>query len=140
MLKVKYPIEGSYDDLEGKVVLIHRNEHGIEKAYALVQELEEGMTEVTDEKELARIDEAIQERRDSMVVSRFQAKVALHDANLLDQVESYIAQTDNVRLKFAWQEASFKRNSALIAAVAGELGLSDDQVDDLFEYAANVTE
>ena len=80
------------------------------------------------------------EHHENMVVTRFQAKVALHDANLLDQVESYIAQTDNVRLKFAWQEASFKRNSVLIATVTGELGLSDDQVDDLFEYAANVTE
>ena len=80
------------------------------------------------------------ERHENMVVTRFQAKVALHDANLLDQVESYIAQTDNVRLKFAWQEAGFKRNSALITAVAGELGLSDDQVDGLFEYATNVKE
>ena len=140
MLKVKYPIEGSYDDLKGKVVLIHRNEHGIEKAYALVAELEEDMTEVTDEKELARMDEAIQERRDSMVVTRFQAKVALHDSNLLPAVEEFITLSGNMRLKLAWEEASFKRNSSLITSVAEELGLTEDQVDELFEYASTIVE
>lgn len=72
-------------------------------------------------------------------VSRFQARAALHMANLLTSVEAAIAASDNVVAQLAWADAvAFERTSPTITAMAGALGLTEAQVDDLFRTAAGI--
>jgi hypothetical protein len=72
------------------------------------------------------------------VVTRFQTKAALASAGLLDAVESAIGGSDIV-VRLAWSDAlEFERASPTIAALASELSLSGEQVDDLFRLAATI--
>lgn len=74
------------------------------------------------------------------VVSRAQARIALHGAGLLSQVEALIADpaTDPVMV-IAYNDAQeFNRNSPTLAALATALGLTDADLDDLFRAAAAV--
>lgn len=74
------------------------------------------------------------------MVSRFQARAALHLAGLLDDVEALVAdpQTDMLT-RLAWQDAQeFRRASPTVAAIAAALGMSDAQLDDLFRTAAGI--
>lgn len=73
-------------------------------------------------------------------VSRFQARAALLSAGLLETVEAAIAGSGDALLKLAWADAqTFERASPTIAAMAGSLGLTDAQVDDLFQAASVIT-
>lgn len=74
-------------------------------------------------------------------VSRFQARAALFQAGLLDDVEAYMAlpETDPI-YRLAWQDAQdFFRNSATVNALKSVLGLNDSQLDDLFVFAGSIT-
>ncbi len=74
--------------------------------------------------------------RAAMVVTRFQAKAALAAAGLLPSVEAAVAAGSEF-VQIAWADAlEFRRTSPTILALAGALGLSDAQVDDLFAAAA----
>ncbi len=74
------------------------------------------------------------------VVSRFQARAALHLAGLLDDVEAMMALPETpVLAKLAWADAQeFKRNSPSLLSISGALGLNDAQLDDLFTVAAGI--
>jgi hypothetical protein len=72
------------------------------------------------------------------VVSRFQARAALHTAGLLEQVEAAVASAGPLA-QMAWADAvEFRRDSPTIAALAAEIGLSSAQIDDLFRTAAQI--
>lgn len=76
--------------------------------------------------------------REDMVVSRFQGRVALSRAGLLDAAEAAAVAAGGETL-MAWQEAlEWRRTSPTIAALAAALGLTDEQVDDLFRAAADI--
>ncbi|PWE32788.1 hypothetical protein DDZ14_08560 [Maritimibacter sp. 55A14] len=80
--------------------------------------------------------EALAAERAGMIVSKFQAKVALLQAGLLSQVETAIQSADAVT-QLAWAEANeFHRDSPAIAALSAAIGLSETEVDDLFRAAA----
>jgi hypothetical protein len=81
---------------------------------------------------------ALRKRREAMNVTRFQAKAALMQAGLLDDIEQAVSDSDDPMIKLAWQESSFVRLSPLISAMAGAVGLSDEQLDRLFESAMGV--
>ena len=83
---------------------------------------------------------ALRKKREAMVVSRFQGKAALHQSGLLEQVQSYIARSDDIMLKIAWDEALFKRNSTMINSVGSALGLTEEQKDDLFRLASTISD
>jgi hypothetical protein len=71
-------------------------------------------------------------------VSRMQAMVALNNAGLLTQVESFIAAQDAMT-QLVWNNAqSFSRNSELLARAAAALDLTSAEVDQLFASAAAV--
>jgi hypothetical protein len=71
-------------------------------------------------------------------VSPAQARLALHGAGLLAQVEAIVAAAD-VPTQIAWNNASvIERTSPTVAALAGALGLTDAQLDDLFTTAAGI--
>jgi len=74
------------------------------------------------------------------VVSRFQARAALHLAGLLPQVEALMADpaTDTLA-RLAWTDAQeFRRTSPTLLAMAAALDLSDAQLDQLFVTAAGI--
>ncbi len=71
-------------------------------------------------------------------VSRFQARAALYQAGLFDQVETLMQNSETPMLaRLAWQDAQeFKRQSPTVLAMASALGLTDEQIDELFITAA----
>lgn len=77
--------------------------------------------------------------RATMAVSRFQARAALRAAGLLDQVEAMVqASGDPLRID-AWAEAvEIRRLSPMIVDLGAALGLSDEQIDDLFRAASAI--
>ena len=91
--------------------------------------------------EEARIAAQIEAKRRGMVVSKAQAHIALHNAGLYQQVVDMMndPDTDPVAV-IAWQTASeYSRLSPNLLAVKDGLGLTDEQLDDLFEQAAQIT-
>jgi len=73
-------------------------------------------------------------------VTAYQAKIQLSRSGLYDSVVTTVNTSDNPELKIAWEVAtSFERNSLFILALQPELGLTDAQVDDLFQQASLIT-
>lgn len=72
-------------------------------------------------------------------VTRFQARAALSRAGLLDHVDAAIAASGNAIAQIAWADAqTFERGSPTVAAMAGAIGLTSAQVDELFQAAAGI--
>lgn len=83
-------------------------------------------------------EEILETERSAMRCSRFQARAALHNAGLLVAVENAVAGADPF-VQIAWQDATeFYRGSPTIAALQAAVGLTDEQVDDLFRAAAQI--
>lgn len=71
-------------------------------------------------------------------VSRFQARAALMQANLLTQAQTVIAGADEMT-KLAWADAQdFLRTSPTVAAMGAAMGLSAAQLDALFQAASEI--
>tara|TARA_R110001583_G_scaffold18501_3_gene73540 strand:- start:3474 stop:3785 length:312 start_codon:yes stop_codon:yes gene_type:complete len=73
-------------------------------------------------------------------VSAFQAHQALDDFELIDQVESLMDDPDTPKkTRRAWRMATeFRRLSPTVLELAGVLGLTDEQVDELFRHALTI--
>jgi hypothetical protein len=73
-------------------------------------------------------------------ISRFQARAMLLQTNLLAGVEAMMAAPEtDAFARLAWADASiFRRNSPLVTAMAGTLGLSEGQLDDMFRFANTI--
>lgn len=75
-------------------------------------------------------------------VTMRQCRIALLDAGLLDAVQSSIATmpgVDGERARIDWEYAlDVRRDWPLINALGSQLGLTDQQIDDLFLAAAAV--
>lgn len=73
------------------------------------------------------------------VVTRRQAKRALLAAGLLDDADAAIAQAGE-EAQIDWADAlEFRRDNPLITAIGGALGLTSEQIDDLFRAAVTYT-
>ena len=67
-----------------------------------------------------------------------QLRMGLLQAGLLDEVEVYIAAAPR-EVGIAWEYATaFDRYHPFIAGAAAALGLSQDQVDDMFRQAGSI--
>lgn len=65
-----------------------------------------------------------------------QARLALHSAGLLEQVQAAVDAAGG-DTKISWEYSTIiERNSPLIASIGGSLGLTPEQIDVLFKYAA----
>jgi hypothetical protein len=75
-------------------------------------------------------------------VTMRQCRIALLGAGLLEAVQSSIASmpgADGERARIDWEYAlEVRRDWPLIAYMAGDLGLTDEQVDELFVTAATI--
>lgn len=69
-------------------------------------------------------------------VTTRQAKLALFAAGMLDAADAALAQAGKAA-QIEWEYAvTFERSNPLIAQVGGALGLTEEQIDDLFRAAA----
>lgn len=87
------------------------------------------------------IAQRLEQKRQTMIVSKFQGKAALLQAGLLTDVEALVAdpQTDPL-VVLAWNDVTeFRRLSPMIAGIASALGWTDEQLDTLFEAAALIS-
>lgn len=67
-----------------------------------------------------------------------QAKLALLGAGLLDQVEAAVAASDKAT-QISWEYAiEFRRSEPLINDLGKQLGLTDEQIDQLFITASQL--
>jgi hypothetical protein len=73
-------------------------------------------------------------------VSRFQARAALYVSGYLATIEQVMQDINTPMLsKLAWQDAQeFRRDSTLANSMGQFLGLTSDQLDDLFIQAASI--
>lgn len=80
----------------------------------------------------------LEELRAQMNVTPFQAKAALLDAGLLDDIEALMSDPATDRtVVLAWNNVTeFRRLSPMVAGIAAALGWSDEQLDSLFAAAA----
>jgi hypothetical protein len=74
------------------------------------------------------------------VVTRFQARAALLQSDFLEEVEAVMSHEDtDAMAKLAWTDAQeFYRQSPTILGMAGVIGLTDKELDELFILAATI--
>jgi hypothetical protein len=73
-------------------------------------------------------------------VTRFQAKAVLQTMGLLTTAQSLVDSSEDPLVKLVWQEAlHFERNSPVLNLLAQAMGLSEEQIDDLFIEAEQIT-
>lgn len=79
--------------------------------------------------------------RFSLACSPFQGRMALSNANYLNQVEAIINDPNTPKeTKIAWEYAiEWKRMSPMIVNLASTLGMTDEEVDQLFRDAQQIT-
>lgn len=71
-------------------------------------------------------------------ISRFQGRTVLKRAGLFQSVEAAISQADEFT-QDAWADAiEWRRGSAMISALGGALGLTEEEIDELFITAASI--
>jgi len=84
--------------------------------------------------------EALENWRENCEVSTFQAQAALTLAGYMENIEDLLADpaTDPLTV-LAWNKAqTFKRRSPTVLELAAVLGLTEQQLDDLFKFAATI--
>ncbi|NYT74258.1 hypothetical protein HZU72_17750 [Halomonas sp. QX-2] len=84
--------------------------------------------------------QALEAWRATTVASAFQAHQALDDFSLIDQVEALLDDPATAtKARRAWRMATeFRRLSPTVLELAGVLGLTDEQLDELFRHALTI--
>lgn len=73
-------------------------------------------------------------------VTMAQARVALHRSGLLAAVQAAVAASPDPEVTITWEYSTVvSRDSALVTALAGGLGLTESDLDALFTSAAAIT-
>lgn len=96
--------------------------------------------EVAEQEALA---EAIQDEFDAFVplsVPMWAVRTVLENNGLIEQAQALVTASDNVALKNIWEYGNFAdRNSAAINSLALALGLTSEQVDQMFRDANSLS-
>ena len=72
-------------------------------------------------------------------IQMWQARAILSRAGLLGSVDQAVKAATNPEIEIAWEYAPHVvRNSAFVSAMAGALGLTDEQIDNLFIEGAKI--
>ncbi len=85
-------------------------------------------------------DEALASWRESVTISPFQARAALARSGLLGQVRQLMqGKNQDSDAALAWNHATeLRRDSPTVLALAGELGLTEQDLDDLFALGQTI--
>lgn len=81
-----------------------------------------------------------QREREAMVLTRYQARAALHDAGLLDDVDTLMADANtSAEIKIMWEHKErIRRTHSATIQMATALGWTADQLDDLFRAGMQI--
>ncbi len=73
-------------------------------------------------------------------ITRLQAKIALSQAELLEHIQWMMAELPSTDIqRLAWENATmFERDSAMVNGMAAAIGITQEQLDDLFIAAAAI--
>jgi hypothetical protein len=72
-------------------------------------------------------------------IQMWQARAILFRSGLLGMVEQAVKAATNPEIEIAWEYApNVVRRSAFVSAMASALGLTDDQIDNLFIEGAKI--
>lgn len=90
--------------------------------------------------EIPMTEEQLEDWRDSLELSRFQARHTLRHFGYFGQVEMYMTSDDATDLeRDAWADAQvFRYRSATMDKLAALLEISDEQRDEMFRYGLTV--
>lgn len=71
--------------------------------------------------------------------TRFQTRAALLQLGILDQVDAFIEQHGDALTKLAWKEGNgFSPDSPVVRQMASAFGLTDDDVENIFNIARSI--
>lgn len=71
-------------------------------------------------------------------ITSWQLTQALIELGMIGAVESLIASTTDPYIKYGWQQATiYSRNDPVVIAAKTGLGMTDEEVDALFLFAAS---
>jgi arginine/ornithine N-succinyltransferase beta subunit len=118
------------------MVFVSRNSQGAINGLSASQQ--GGLTEMPDDdaEVLDYLQRASEPFKTVQTITPRQARLALLQAGLLPSVESAV-QAAGGATKITWEFATvIERNSPLIETLGGSLGLTREQIDTLFKYAA----
>lgn len=74
------------------------------------------------------------------IVTPLQGRIALAHFGLLVTIEAAVAAHPDPTVKIAWEYATeFNRDSPTVVALAATLGITQEQLDAIFVFAAGVT-
>lgn len=81
-----------------------------------------------------------QREREAMVLTRYQARAALHDAGLLDDVAALMEDVDTpAEITLMWEHKErIRRTHSATIQMATALGWTDEQLDDLFRAGMQI--
>ena len=100
-----------------------------------VRQIDVKTGEETEVEEIIKVAEETIEVVVPKPITRLQAKLQLLEIGLLDEVEDLVAQDRKIQLY--WKEAdNFYRTDSILLSMATALGLSSEQLDDLFLQAS----
>lgn len=126
--------------VEGEQPALNENQYA---EYAGVEQINGVWTTKYEVKDCQPQDIAfrLNQKRQEMVVSPYQGKVALLNAGILNNVETIInGPNADVLARLAWDNAKeWRRLSPMILSLATAIGLTDAQVDELFVEASKVS-
>lgn len=75
-----------------------------------------------------------------MSCSRYQGREALRRAGLFDAAVQQVSESGDATMQGAWEETTtWNRTSPFIEQMGGALGLTPEQIDDLFNTATTIT-
>lgn len=92
--------------------------------------------------EFSALEEVVEPGPVPQSVTNFQGRAALHTLGIFDDVQNAIDAVENATQRAIYQEAfdraGFHRDSAFLNSVAAGLGMSSEDVDDMFRAAAAI--
>lgn len=122
------------------VLMISRDNNGNEYACGVFETITPDMTDITDTAVLQQVTEIYNEiNKVPEVVSMRQARLALFKQGLLSTITTAIESSTDEELKIEWEYATtVRRDLPNLIALATSLGLTSDDLDNLFRLASTL--
>lgn len=130
-----YPQEREY--LKGKILVNFNVEEFVKDEQTMYRYEQLRLNSPMDEKAIAKEVAKHKEELKVKVITPLQAKLQLHAMGLLDEVEAMVIADRSVQLY--WEYAlEIQREHPTLIAMATQLGLTSEQLDEMFMEASKL--
>ena len=130
-----YPQEREY--LKGKILVNFNVEEFVKDEQTMYRYEQLRLNPPMDEEAIAKEVAKRKEELKVKVITPLQAKLQLNAMGLLDEVEAMVAADRSVQLY--WEYAlEIQREHQILIAMATQLGLTSDELDDMFDEASKL--